>query len=825
MVPTYNFENADVVVGIGAADFLGTWPGSTEYSYQYAQQRKLSKDKKQMSRHYQFETTLSITGANADHRTPIKPSQEGLVVAALYNQVAKLTGGAAINAPAIQVTNLDKAAKDLVAAKGRAVVISGSKDVNVQILTNAINSLIGANGKTIDFGAASNLKAGNDTAMAAFVQEVQQGKVAAVLFYNANPVYDYPTGKTFGENLQKVGLRISFADRFDETASLCEYVCPDHHYLESWGDAEPKRGYYSVIQPTINPIFKTRAAQESLLTWAGATNKNYFAYLQNFWRTNVYPQAKGAGSFENFWTQTLHDGVFEPKTVSASIIQPETQVNNSNTNDAARPLTQPTATPAATGSGVTFNADVNAVAAAIGQTYKANSNATELVLYEKSGIGNGDQANNPYLQEFPDPISRACWDNYLAVPKKMAVAMELVQGDLVKVEGKGYSIEIPVLIQPGQAEGTVALAIGYGREKAGKAGNKVGKNAYPFASLVNGTMSFVAPDVKISKAKGKWEIAQVQTHHTIMARPIVQEANLNEYQQNPAAGSFRPVVESSEGPKSPTEINIWKANGHKYLNHSWGMVIDMNSCTGCGACVVACNVENNVPVVGRQEVINRREMHWLRIDRYYSADPVPEEAGLIEKNRLLEEASANPEVVFQPMLCQHCQQAPCETVCPVLATTHSSEGLNQMTYNRCIGTRYCANNCPYKVRRLNWFKYHNNEKFDFHMNNDLGKMVLNPDVTVRARGVMEKCSFCVQRIQEGKLNAKKERRRPKDGEIITACAQSCATGAIVFGDLNDPETRVAQMWEEEQGKRGFRVLEEINVRPQITYLTKIRNKA
>ncbi len=815
VLPFYDFSKAKVVVGIGA-DFLGSWPNSTTYSYQYAQQRKVGKKKKEMSRHYQYETNLTLTGANADYRTPIKPSQEGLLVANLYNRVAKLAGAAAISVPDFNASFLDNAAKDLVAARGQALVISGSQDVNVQAVVAAINRIVGAYGSTIDTTAYSTLKAGDDNAMANFVQEVQQGRVGAVIFYNVNPVYEHPAGAAFGQSLQKVGLKISFADRFTETSSLCDYICPDHNFLESWGDAEPRRGYFSIVQPTINPIFLTRHAQESLLVWAGKQN-NYFSYLQDYWRTNLFPQAGGAGAFESFWIQTLHDGIFEPAAARAQ--STATQATETNRE---RPLT---AAPlnSATGGGQGIAVDLNAAATAIARTYKANSTATELALYEKIGIGNGEHGNNPYLQEFPDPITRACWDNYLTVPKKMANQMELVQGDRVRLEANGKPvIEVPVLIQPGQAEGTVGLAVGYGRTKAGKAAENVGVNAFPYATVVNGYASYVVPGVKITKIEGTHNIAQVQTHHTVMARPIVQEANLNDYVKNPAAGAFRPKIATSEGPKHPTAISMW--DGHQYVNHSWGMVIDMNSCTGCGACVVACNVENNVPVVGRQEVINRREMHWLRIDRYYSSDADPTVRTPVGYQDM-EEASANPEVVFQPMLCQHCQNAPCETVCPVIATSHSSEGLNQMTYNRCIGTRYCANNCPYKVRRFNWFKYHNNEKFDFHMNNDLGKMVLNPDVTVRSRGVMEKCTFCVQRIQEGKLNAKKERRRPRDGEIITACAQACATEAIVFGDLNDTESRVAQLWNEENDGRGFRVLEEINVRPQITYLTKIRNKA
>jgi Fe-S-cluster-containing dehydrogenase component len=522
------------------------------------------------------------------------------------------------------------------------------------------------------------------------------------------------------------------------------------------------------------------------LKWAGL-NTSYEAQIKSVWRSTVYPQAGGGLSFEQFWIQALHDGVFESKTAPAA-------------------------------SGAAFNqATVAGAAAAVARRYKANATGFELSLYEKVSLGTGAMANNPWLQEMPDPVSKACWDNYACISQKTAKELGIKQNDLVSIEVTGKpAIELPVLVQPGQADNTVSVAIGYGREKAGKSADGVGKNAYTLASVVNGNLSF-AGEVKVSKASGSREIAQTQTHDTVMGRrAVLQETVLAAYKKDKKAGRYFPKVETSEGAVKPTDISLW--DGYAKPNHSWGMVIDLNSCTGCGACVIGCQAENNIPVVGRQEVINRREMHWIRIDRYYSSDADPEDWKAIEI------ASANPEVTFQPMLCQHCSNAPCETVCPVLATTHSTEGLNQMTYNRCVGTRYCANNCPYKVRRFNWFKYFDNDNFDYHFNNDLGKMVINPDVTVRSRGVIEKCSFCVQRIQDGKLLAKKERRRPYPDEIQVACAQACPTGGIVFGDMNDPESSISKLLKGESDARAFQVLEEINVRPQISYLTKIRNK-
>ena len=783
VIPSYNLSRVQTIVSV-CADFLGSGIASNENAIDYAATRRVSKTKTDMSRHYQFETGLSLTGANADYRTAIKPSQEGLVVAALYNKVAAKLGGTPVSAPSVTVDNLDKAATDLARSRGRAVVMSGSNDPNVQVMVNALNALLGAYDSIINLNAPVNYAQGNDVQMNAFIDEAKAGRVGAVMFFESNPVYDHPRGAELAEALPKAKLSVSFADRTDETASLAKYVAPAPHYLECWNDAEPKQGFYSLTQPAITNIFKTRQFQSSLLKWAGQPS-DFQTYLKNFWRSNYYPKASGFGSFDEFWVKALHDGVFEPAALPAA-------------------------------GGATFAGNTAVAASAIAQRYKP-STGMELSLYEKTVMGTGFMANNPWLQEMPDPISKACWDNYAAMSQKTAHDMGLSQNDLVTVAVGSKSVELPVLIQPGQADNTVSVAIGYGREKAGKAASGVGKNMYPFASFVNGYLSLSSVSAKVEKASGTREIAQTQTHETVMGRrAVLQEAKLADYKKNPKAGRYEPVVHSSEGEKKADEISLW--NGYGKPNHSWGMVIDLNSCFGCGSCVIACQAENNIAVVGRQEVINRREMHWLRIDRYYSSDAEAEDVSGLEI------ASANPEVTFQPMLCQHCSNAPCETVCPVLATTHSTEGLNQMTYNRCVGTRYCANNCPYKVRRFNWFKYPDNENFDYNFNNDLGKMQINPDVTVRSRGVIEKCSFCVQRIQEGKLTAKKERRRLMPDEVQTACSQGCPTNAIVFGDMNNPESTISKMLEEEMEGRAFHVLEEINVRPQISYLTKIRNK-
>ncbi|WP_226390564.1 TAT-variant-translocated molybdopterin oxidoreductase [Penaeicola halotolerans] len=798
VIPSYHFDNAKVIVGFGA-DFLGTWISPIEFTKQYGKTRKISKEKPEMSRHFQFESNFSLTGANADYRTPIKPSQEGLVIANLYNLLAAKAGAATMSVAKLDVPFLTKAANELWANPGAGLVVASSNDPYVQVVVNAINSLIGSYSKTINLSAPVNFRQGNDAAMTQFIADAKAGRVAAAIFFNANPVYNHANGADLADAISKIGLTVSTSDRMDETTSLVQFVAPDHHFLESWNDANPKEGHYSLAQPTITPLFDTRHAGESFLTWA-EDSSSYYDFLRANWKANYFTKQSETGDFNMFWDKALFDGVFT------------------------------TATPAA--ESVSFGGNLPVCASQIGKTYKADSKDVEIVLYEKIGLGNGSQANNPWLQEMSDPITKATWDNYFTVSQKWANenGIKMVEGEttVIKVTVNGKTLEGPALVQPGQAYGTIGLAVGYGRTKAGKVANGVGMNAFPLVAVANGFANYsITSGVNVELTSTKYRIAQTQTHQTYMGRTnVVQESVLAKYKEDASAGREHPEIYTSEGFKKPSKISLWK--GHQYSQHHWGLAIDMNSCVGCGACTIACQVENNVAVVGRDEVLNRREMAWIRIDRYYSSDAP---AGDLTA---MEVAAENPEVTFQPMMCQHCNNAPCETVCPVAATTHSSEGLNQMTYNRCIGTRYCANNCPYKVRRFNWFKYHDNKQFDTNlsMNNDLGKMVLNPDVTVRARGVMEKCTMCVQRIQAGKLTAKREARPMKDGDVDVACATACPSDAIVFGDMNDPNSRITKMLQlKEEGEekvvneeRAYHVLEEINVAPNVWYFTKIRNK-
>ncbi|MBG6235238.1 molybdopterin-containing oxidoreductase family iron-sulfur binding subunit [Pedobacter sp. CAN_A7] len=773
VLPKYNFDKADLIVSFGA-DFLGTWISGEEFTSQYVSNRNAkSLASGKMSRHFQFETGMSITGSNADTRLPIKLSEEGPALITLYNAVtgSSLAGGVLPNNTTVEKA-LKLIAKELLLNAGKSLVVSGSNDVSTQILVNAINSSIGSYGTTIDLDNPNTRYAGNDAEFAELVKEMDRGEVAAVFFLNSNPAYDAINTKAFEAALAKVALKVSFSDRKDETSTLCDVIATNLNYLESWGDANIYQGTYSIVQPTINPVFNARQAEQSLLVWANAPVQDYYQYVRNNWEKNILPVTGKT------WNDLLQLGVL-------------------------------TAAPKAAGT-YTFSLSLASVSQSVLNSSKALAKDVELQVYESVPMRDGRYANNAFLQELPDPVSKVTWDNYIALAPKFAEQLGFKEFDVVSVKAaNGYTIELPVLIQPGQAQGTASIALGYGRTKAGKAGDNVGKNAYPFVTFVNGTQQY-ATTVSLSKTGATYELAQTQTHHSFEGRNIIREATFTEYVKDPAAGS------GNHGAKHKT-YDLW--DKFETPANNWVMAIDLNACTGCGSCIVACNVENNIPVVGRDEVRKRREMHWIRIDRYYSFDDggnsVSEEKEIASLENL-----DRVSVVNQPMLCQHCDHAPCETVCPVLATVHSSDGLNHMAYNRCVGTRYCANNCPYKVRRFNWFNYWNDSRFDNYLNNEFTQLVLNPEVTTRSRGVMEKCSMCIQRIQGGKLAAKMEKRPLKDGDIQMACQQACPANAIVFGDGNDPESEVSKAL---RSQRTYYVLEEINVQPGIGYMTKIRN--
>ena len=790
-LPNYDFSKVETVVSVGA-DFLGDWQGGG-YDASFAKTRL--PDNGKMSRHIQFESNMSLTGANADKRVPVTPSQQRAVLAALYNYIS---GGASTsNLPANIDDAVVKAASNLRKSGKGAVVVTGLPDLDAQSIALAINEKLGST--VIDTSNPRMIRQGNAEEVLKLVEEMNSGSVGAILMAGVNPVYSLPNSVEFVEALKKVEVSVAFSMKEDETAKLCKYIAATPHYLESWGDVQFTKNNFSLMQPTIRPLFDTRQFQECLLKWSD-NSTSYHEYIKETWSGSL-------GSVT--WNEALHDGVFEGTSPVMAQAENETL------------------------------AAVNDAAALRNLSQSSENSGLELTLYTKIAMGDGQQANNPWLQEMPDPLTRASWDNYLTISQEDADRFELINENVANGALNGSYVNltmddvvlqnVPVFVQPGQAKGTVGLALGYGKKESLKEEMQVGVNAFPlykdFKSVQN---------VSLEKAAGMHEFACVQLQNTLMGRgDIIKETTLEIFNTKDAH-VWNKVPEVSlnhiETPVTSPEVDLWESFDRS-IGHHFNLSIDLNACTGCGACVIACHSENNVPVVGKTEVRKSRDMHWLRIDRYYSSEDtftndLEKKEGMsglgdsLSQFAELELPADNPQVVFQPVMCQHCNHAPCETVCPVAATVHGRQGQNQMVYNRCVGTRYCGNNCPYKVRRFNWFNYSKNDEFDYHMNNDLGRMVLNPDVTVRSRGVMEKCSMCMQKTQKTILDAKRDGRAIEDGEFHTACSAACDKGAMHFGDINDKEAKIVQM---KENKRMYHLLEYVGTKPNVMYQTKVRN--
>lgn len=783
VLPRYRFDKADVIVSIDA-DFLGTWISPVEFTKQFTGNRKLNK--KHLSKLVVFESVMTLTGSNADERTAIRPHDGAAVALAIAHELLIGKKAASVNDDVLSVVKnyspsfvaqnvgcdakaIKAAAQHLWAARGKSLVVAGSPQsqnengMALQMAINLLNSVLQNDGTTVDYGVSPSLQSqGNSKAMAQLINDMKAGEVDALLVYGANPVYHLPSEAGFADAMKKVGLVVSFNGSLDETSLQADFICPDHHTLESWGDAEPQKNLYSVVQPTIRPLFDTRAFQDSLLTFnktgLAIAKLSGFAewheFLQNNWKETIYKEYGVGAPFLNFWETALRDGVFDgiekkgaraktssSRTVSASAFKKYVPVST-------------------------------------------KKGEFEVAFYAQVAAFDGRSANNAWLQELPDPITRLTWDNYASVSPQTASKFGLKDGDVVKIAMEKQTLELPAQVQPGMHNEVIAVSLGYGREAAGQVGTHIGQNMFKAAGFAKGLV-YSGFSASLTKTGAKYFLANIQEHHTMDGRPIIKEASLKEYLENPFAGN-----EEKED-----LTTLW--SGHEYKGYRWAMAIDMNSCTGCSACVIACQSENNIPVVGKEGVLRGRIMHWIRIDRYYTGTPDA------------------PQVVHQPMLCQHCENAPCETVCPVIATAHDDEGLNQQIYNRCVGTRYCANNCPYKVRRFNWFDYNYGGQIRYPLT-----LSQNPEVTVRSRGVMEKCTFCIQRIHDAKNRAKDMNTEVKDGDLKTACQQSCPGDAIVFGNINDTHSEVTRTASE---PRGYHVLEELNTRPSVTYLTKIRN--
>ena len=786
-LPKYHLDKAKTIVSFGA-DFLGDFHGGLDKAYINGRKPTTG----HMSYHVQFESNMSLTGANSDKRVVVKPSDQVFALLNLYNHIT----GENLASKATPVDGVvKKMASELKKAGSKGIVLTGLNDTNAQLLALAINKAIGS--EIIDTKNTLNIRQGNDAEVAQLVMDMQAGKIAGLVSYNVNPVYSLSNSLDFSEGLNKVALKVALSTENNETVDVMDYALPTPHFLESWGDTQFDQVTYGLIQPTIQPLFNTRQVQDILLSLSGSS-VSYYDYLKVFASENVLNGTS--------WNKALHNGFFKREAVE-EVLGEDVQ-----------------------------NVPVVMSKVALALVNSIKSSGFELNLYTKTGLGDGKQANNPWLQEFPDPITRTSWDNYLTM--SMADAKELgfenpvqdngaINGDYAKVSINGKEVVAPVMVQPGQAKGSVGLALGFGRTFGLKEEMQVGVNAYTLYTNSNN----IQYGVKVEKVDGTHKFACTQVQKTIAGRhDILKVASLKEYNtvapKDHDNGWNKPSFVSYDHKEvEANTIDLWDEHNRE-MGHHFNLSIDLTSCTGCGACVVACHAENNVPVVGKNEVRVGRDMHWLRIDRYYSSEVETREdakelgLGIAATYEGLETEAENPEVTFQPMMCQHCNHAPCETVCPVAATTHGRQGQNQMTYNRCVGTRYCANNCPYRVRRFNWFRYADNNEFDFNMNNQYGKMVLNPDVVVRSRGVMEKCSMCIQLTQATILKAKKEGRPVNTDEFETACTSACTTGALVFGDINNKEDQVTALVED---KRAYNVLDYLQTKPNVIYQVKIRN--
>ena len=803
VVPAYAFDQAEVVVSFGA-DFLGTWGNPVSNAQKWSKKRKLSQAKDGLSKLIVFESNMTNTGASSDERFAILPGSETAAALAVAHEMivvqkrGKFAGNPEIasflsgsvdewiaKSGSLDAAKVKKVAEELWEGRGKSIVLgAGSK--GLQTVVNLLNSNLENDGKTVDGTSNVLPHTASLKALAALQAELDAGLVDVLILNRVNPVYTLPNGDAFAASMKKAKLVVSVSDRVDETGKFADVVLAENHYLESWGDARPDASVYSLQQPTIAPLFDTRSFQDILIGWtrggvkstgllaqvAQSPKGSFYDYLKENWKQTIHPSFGKGQSFNDFWELTLQKGSLVSKVGASrertfkagSLKFAKEEVAHLK----ALSLGKAKPGPAVEGSGL-----------ALGLDFKAS-------------LADGRSANNAWLQEMPDPVTTITWDNHLNIGPAYAAELGIESNDVVTLKGAGTSLEVPVKVQPGIAKGAATLALGYGRTAAGKVGSLVGVNAFRLAGFdgENG-ISFTSSSVTITKTGKKYELAETQGHHRIMGRPILNEISYEEFKKNPNASmETEPAVKMEKVPTLWTEPVDYSKGPYR-----WMLAVDLNSCTGCGACVIACQSENNTPVVGRDRVRQSREMHWMRIDRYYSGD------------------ENSPTVAFQPMMCQHCENAPCETVCPVVATSHSDDGLNQMTYSRCVGTRYCQNNCPYKTRRFNFFDHWKDYK-------DTMNMVWNPDVTVRSRGIMEKCTFCVQRINEAKGKAKDRKGTIKDGDLKTACQQTCPTDAIIFGNVNDKDSAIHKWM---SNPRAFRSMEVLNTRPSVHYLTKVRN--
>jgi molybdopterin-containing oxidoreductase family iron-sulfur binding subunit len=761
----YALDQADVILCLDA-DLLADHPASVVHARAFAKGREATDGK--MNRLYAVESTYSLTGSAADHRLRLRSSQIAALVASLESELtSRQAAGGQRPAATNPVERLVRAvAKDLLTHRGHGVVAAGpAQPPEVHAAMHRINAALGNVGKTVRYVDEPNAdRPSHVEAIRGLAADMQSGKVRTLVILGGNPTYTAPVDVRFTEALKKVPTRIHLSPYYDETSRQCTWHVPQAHFLEAWGDARSYDGAYSIVQPLIEPLWGGKSAIELVALILGESSSAYDLVRETF-------KQMAKGDFQSLWRQTLHDGLL----AESRWPEQSPKLSASKPDKPTGPLPDGT----------------------------WDGKSLEIVFRRDWRLYDGRFANNGWLQETPDPMTKLTWDNAAIFSPATAKALGLHDQMVVRLNYAGRQLEIPAYVLPGQADGCVAVALGHGRVAAGNVGGSLEDKAPPVGADTYRLRQSKAPDfdvgLSVQSTGRKYVLATTQDHHAIdtigrkgqtqRLGELLREATLAEFQENPEfakhAVHHPPLVSLFQEPK--------------YEGHRWGMSIDLNKCIGCGACMVACQAENNVPIVGKARVSEGREMHWIRVDRYFRGD------------------TQEPAIAHQVVACQQCENAPCEQVCPVMATVHSAEGLNDMVYNRCVGTRYCSNNCPYKVRRFNFFNYHKDLEAP---DNEVLKMVYNPEVTVRSRGVMEKCTYCVQRIQAVKIHAKNERRSIHDGEIETACQQACPTQAIVFGDLSDPNSEVARL---HSAPRAYGMLAELNTKPRTAYLARVRN--
>ncbi len=779
--PVYDLSQADVILSLDA-DFLASeGAGNLRYARQFASRRRVEESADNLNRLYVVESNHSVTGGRADNRLPLKSSQ----VEAFARAVAQHAGVAGVTgtAPAGSDAFADAVAKDLMAHRGRAVVMAGdAQPPAVHALAHALNAALGAAGATVSYLPTPEIvPTEQHAALRELVTDIDAGRVQMlVIIGESNPVMSAPADFKFAEAMSKVALRIHSGLFFDETATLSHWHVPAAHYLEAWSDARSFDGTVSIVQPLIQPLYGGKSAHELIATLSERPERNGYDIVREFWMANGAGRTGGAGQA----------GGVIPAATAAAATAP---VAPAQPASPALP-----AQPAATfelswrkwlhdgfiaGTAFTPSTTVLAPDVATRITASAAVDGIEINFRRDETIYDGRFANNGWLQELPKPVTKLTWDNAALLAPSTAEANQLQSGDLITITHEGRTLNVPVWITPGHAQDAITVSVGYGRTRAGRVGNLTGFNTY----ALRGSTAPWFGAATIARTGDTYDLVGTQDHWSIEGRNIIRSATLEEFKATPT------FVKEMEHLKLDKRISLYADK--EYKGDQWGMAIDMNACTGCSACIIACVAENNIPVVGKAQVKRNREMHWLRIDRYFSGN------------------LDTPDTYYQPMPCQQCENAPCEVVCPVSATVHSDEGLNDMVYNRCVGTRYCSNNCPWKVRRFNFLLFQ-----DF--NTPQFKLQRNPDVTVRSRGIMEKCTYCVQRINAARIQSKREDRAIRDGEIVTACQAVCPTGAIVFGNINDPNSQVARL---KSSPRNYTTLEDLNTRPRTTYLAAVRN--